>query len=296
MMETATHDQSRPVASFVCITYNHVHLIRRCLDAFLAQDVDFPVEFIIHDDASTDGTAEVLTQYAAKEPERYRLILQEHNSRLRQSNALCDAVETARGDYILLCEGDDYWTDPHKARRQIQFLSDHPDYSFAFHDAVRVEAGNATPVNMVPHEWRRDWTPGEIRSSGFLFFPLGTLCFRRSTQPWPPELVSTPNFDIFLARVLAESGSGHWMGDEVGPLHSTVHPAGMWSGATNNEREQMLARTYLNITSWLIRMGHVQDARAFAEATLLPHLTTSLHYSQPSPLGRMLQVLARGRL
>lgn len=264
--------EHRPVASFVCITYNHVDMVHRCLDAFLAQDVDFDVEMIVLDDASTDGTRRVLEDYARDHPGRFTLVLPEVNSARRQGNSLCDALDAARGDFVLMCEGDDFWTDPHKARKQVTFLREHRDYAYAFHGAVRTDTGGRTVGRMIPDEWARDWTPEEVRSAGFLYFPIGTLCFRRPREPWPMEFRVTPNGDIFLARLLAELGAGHFMGDEITPLHSTVHSGGMWSGATDEEKSRMLARTYLNLTSWLLRRGHTDDAWVFARGTLIPFL------------------------
>ena len=100
-----------PVVTIRCITYNHVNFIRDAIDGFLMQETTFPVEIIIHDDASTDGTAEIVKDYADKHPQLFRTILQKENQYSKgNSKPFKDTYSMARGEFIAFCEGDDYWT------------------------------------------------------------------------------------------------------------------------------------------------------------------------------------------
>ena len=124
--------------SILCITYNQSKFIRDCLDGFVMQKTDFPFEVLIHDDASTDGTADIIREYAEKYPNIIKPVFQTENKFSRGVSV--DKVYNfprIRGKYVAICEGDDYWTDPHKLQKQVDFLETHPDYSICFHP-VRV--------------------------------------------------------------------------------------------------------------------------------------------------------------
>ena len=125
--------------SVVVITYNHGRWIRQCLDGIIMQQTDFPVEIIVHDDASTDGTADIIRQYAAEHPDTIVPLLRTENQYNRHRNfnrILSDCFDRCRGEYIAICEGDDYWTDPRKLQRQVDFLRNHHDFSLCFHNAT----------------------------------------------------------------------------------------------------------------------------------------------------------------
>lgn len=125
---------SAPLVSICCITYNHAPFIRKCLDGFLMQETTFPVEILIHDDASTDGTDDIIHEYADKYPEKIFPLFEEQNQ--YSQGVLVDFFNynRARGKYIAYCEGDDHWTDPFKLQKQVDFMETHPEYSICFHN------------------------------------------------------------------------------------------------------------------------------------------------------------------
>lgn len=112
-----------PVVSIVCITYNHESFIRDCLEGFIMQKTNFAFEVLIHDDASTDKTADIIRLYEAKFPEIIKPIYQIDNQYSKGINPGTKFLfPLARGKYIAICEGDDYWTDPLKLQKQVDFL------------------------------------------------------------------------------------------------------------------------------------------------------------------------------
>ena len=117
--------------SVVTITYNHAPYIAKCIEGVLMQQVNFPMEFIIAEDCSTDDTRTVCEEYAERCPELIRLLPSERN--LGTVDNERRAIAAAKGKYVAVCEGDDYWTDPLKLQRQVNFLESHPDYSVCFH-------------------------------------------------------------------------------------------------------------------------------------------------------------------
>jgi len=130
-------EQPRCKVSVACTAFNHGAYIRDALEGFVSQKTDFPFEVLINDDASTDDTAAVIREYAEKYPAIIRPFCQERNLYSQGVN-IYDTVlyPAARGQYIALCEGDDYWSDPEKLQRQADFLDAHPDYSACVHNTL----------------------------------------------------------------------------------------------------------------------------------------------------------------
>jgi glycosyltransferase involved in cell wall biosynthesis len=123
-----------PVRVSICsITFNHAPFIRDCLDGFLDQVCDFRVEIVIHDDASTDGTAEIIKDYAARYPLIIRPILQTENQFSKGVNPYYAYVFPAtQGTYIALCDGDDHWKDPDKLAQQVALLDREPEVAVVY--------------------------------------------------------------------------------------------------------------------------------------------------------------------
>lgn len=122
--------------SICCITYNHGSFIKECLDGFLNQKTNFKYEVLIHDDASCDDTSAILQSYAKIYPDIIKPIIQHENKFSKGVRGFHSKFNypRARGKYIALCEGDDYWTDPYKLQKQVDFMEAHPDYSLSCSD------------------------------------------------------------------------------------------------------------------------------------------------------------------
>lgn len=119
------------IVSICCATYNHQKYIRDAIESFLMQKTTFPFEILIHDDASTDGTADIIREYEAKYPDIIKPIYQTENQYSRGINPyLAFVYPRAQGKYIALCEGDDYWIDPLKLQKQVDYLERNPHVSF----------------------------------------------------------------------------------------------------------------------------------------------------------------------
>ena len=126
---------TKPKVSIVCISYNQEDYIRETLDGFIMQKTNFPFEIVIADDASTDKTADIIREYEKKNPKLFRANLRVKNVGVVSN--IQSVLGESRGEYIAICEGDDFWTDPLKLQKQADFLDSHPDYGIVFHP-VRV--------------------------------------------------------------------------------------------------------------------------------------------------------------
>lgn len=143
------------MVSVLISTYNHEEFIRDAIEGALNQKVNFKYELIIHDDASTDQTAEIIRTYEKKYPHIIKPILQKENQTQQGRNINTEYIfPSVRGKYIAFCNGDDYWTDENKLQLQVDFLETHPDYSMCIHNAVRLnyETGEEKLLDTFPED------------------------------------------------------------------------------------------------------------------------------------------------
>ena len=127
-----------PLLAIRCLTYNHEPYIRQCLEGFIIQKTSFPFIAIVHDDASTDKTAEIIEEYALKYPDIIKPILEKENQYSKHDGSLGRILNNAIPEsvkYIAMCEGDDYWIDPNKLQKQVCFLENNPEHTLCFHNA-----------------------------------------------------------------------------------------------------------------------------------------------------------------
>lgn len=135
----------------VVITYNHERFIAQALDGILMQEADFSYEIVVSEDCSTDSTREILVEYRDRHPDRIRLLLSPENECTNE--VLSRAVDAARGKYVTLLDGDDYWTDPAKLARQVAFMEAHPGHSTCFHNArIAYDDGRRDALHNAPDQ------------------------------------------------------------------------------------------------------------------------------------------------
>ena len=196
-----------PKVSVCIITYNHEKYIRQCLDGVLMQETDFPIEVLIHDDASTDGTVEILKEYHSRHPNLIRLILQEENQYSKGYDHLSmHLYSQISGEYVAFCEGDDYWTNHHKLHKQIEFLDKNLDISISSHVCEhRFEGVKRGTAYQLPFSGDFRYSFKDELESHFIATAsavIRTRVFREKPENWSP-------LDLPLA-----------MGDIVTFLHS----------------------------------------------------------------------------
>jgi len=117
---------TRPLASVQMVTYNHAPFIKRAVEGVLSQKAAFPFELVIGEDCSPDGTRDIALDYERRYPDRVRVVTSDKNVGLHPN--VLRTQEACRGEYLLFCEGDDWWHDPSKLQTQVDFLDQHPDY------------------------------------------------------------------------------------------------------------------------------------------------------------------------
>lgn len=167
-----------PLVSVCCITYNHEKYIRDAIEGFLMQKTTFPVEILIHDDASTDKTAQIVKEYAENHSDLIITIFQTENQYSQGIKPWPNFVfPRARGKYIALCEGDDYWTDPLKLQKQVDFLEENSDFGLIHTNCVNIK--NDTFLKNNNNENVKDGYVFEYLITHKFYISTLTVCVRR---------------------------------------------------------------------------------------------------------------------
>ena len=176
--ESSKNSQNRPLVSICCETYNHAKFVRDALEGFIMQKTDFAFEILIHDDASTDGTQEIIKEYCEKYPDLFKPIFQTENQHSKGVKIWGDIqFPRAQGKYIALCEGDDYWTVPNKLQRQIDFLESHPGYTLCFHNAWMHYENDADTDHLFTKLETREYKINEVID--YWLVPTASMVYRR---------------------------------------------------------------------------------------------------------------------
>lgn len=191
-----------PLVSVCLLTYNHKNTIGQAIESIVSQKTDFQFELIVHDDASTDGTAEIVREYAEKYPHIIRPVFQKENQ-YRKCNLVKEFVDPiALGKYGAVCEGDDYWTDENKLQCQVDYMESNSNCTMCFH---AVEQLNSKGEKMVYRPLKSSGlVPAQtIIARGGLFCPSVSLMFRREAMLEYPEFRIVADVYDYPSQVLA---------------------------------------------------------------------------------------------
>ncbi|WP_133633875.1 glycosyltransferase [Halomonas ventosae] len=262
IMESWSGDITQPLVSILCITYNHYGYISRAIESFLSQDLRSPFEVIIHDDASTDGTSDIIRAYQSQYPNIVKSIFQEENQFSKGRVVFDIAHKKAIGKYIAYCEGDDYWMDPQKIKLQCAYLENHPHISVTSHDSFSMDQeGHIITQSRLARKHHRDYSAQEMATGKAWMLNL-TMVFRNIDFGDIPERGKIKNNDKFLISLLGNYGGSHFH-SEIQPACHIVHPDGMWSGLDLNTRHEEQINSWYWIYRYYKRVGKDEYAYAF---------------------------------
>ena len=198
-----------PLVAIRCITYNHAPYIRQCLDGFVMQRTDFAFVAIVHDDCSTDGTDDIVREYAQRYPNIIKPIFETENQYSKGDGSLSrimtQACNNTSAKYIAMCEGDDYWTDPLKLQKQVDFLENHPEYVCSAHNAI-IKVETSGKLYCFNNWFEQDtFSLKDIITKKWLF-PTQSLVFRNDVYNNNRINASFFNGDLLLQITLCRSG------------------------------------------------------------------------------------------
>ncbi len=248
-------NNTQPLVAIKCFVYNHEPYLRDCLEGFVMQQTEFPFVAIVHDDASTDKSADIIREYAANYPDIIKPIYETENQYSKSDGSLGRimnaAVDATGAKYIAMCEGDDYWTDPRKLQKQVDFLETHPDYSMVCGRYVRY--------------WQ-NYGKYDINDNFSFLFPHNEPIadFTLEVFPWIPQvltvmyrctLVETLNHTFY--RKLKYHYDVPWLYAvmrcaKIAILNEVMgiyrkHDGGIYSGLTGCKNAQKMVDTYCDI-------------------------------------------------
>jgi glycosyltransferase involved in cell wall biosynthesis len=215
-----------PLVSIICLTYNHAPFISQCLDGFIMQKTNFPIEAIIHDDASTDGTADIIREYEKKYIEIIKPVYQKENQYSKGIDIYENIINKIQGKYIAFCEGDDYWTDESKLQKQIDFLESNEDFSICFHPVkLYFEEENRIIDNYTVLPDVTDIK--KLAAGNYIYTP--SVVYRNNKQVFIDKcnLPKLPVGDYCLHMLFAKYGKIKYLHDTMAVYR--IHKGGTWS-------------------------------------------------------------------
>ena len=215
IMETSM----QPTVIVWCLTYNQKDFIRDALNGFVMQQTNFLFEVVVHDDASTDGTTDIVMEYAERYPKIIKPMVEKINQ--WQKGGLKHIINIMnehhrRGKYIAFCEGDDYWTDPNKLQRQVDFLEKAPDYSMCFHSAKKKYETDVRAWIDCENIKDKDYDATDVFVNWTV--PTASVLCRKEAMDFyanlkHPELIQ--NYDIFIILSCAMVGKLRGMHEQM---------------------------------------------------------------------------------
>lgn len=219
------------IVSICCVTYNHENFIIDCIEGFVKQKTNFNYEILIHEDASTDNTTAIVREYEKKYPELIKVIYQTENQFLKQNVLHNLLIPMAKGKYIALCEGDDYWTDSAKLQKQIDFLEANEEYSYCGHKS---KSKSNSDINKISINLQEFGFKELIRKN---LLNTSTLMFRKDSIIVSPTIMKNIDAgDWFLQLFAIKNSKAYVLPDYMGVYR--LHEKGIWSNL--NKREQCL--------------------------------------------------------
>lgn len=234
-MENTRNNELPLIVTIQCLVYNHESFLRQCLDGFVMQKTSFRFEVIVHDDASTDGSAAIIREYADKYPEIIKPIFETENLYSKRDGSLRRVMyRNTRGKYVAICEGDDYWTDPYKLQKQVDFLESHPDYVMCSHRFNQyIEDKKLLEEDDDKDFQGADYDLKNLIGGKWLTQTL-TLMFRRSALDLQHFESYGMSMDIILLYELLRNGKGYCLPDIMAVYR--YHGGGVWSEVSLNQR------------------------------------------------------------
>jgi len=245
-----------PTATILCVTFQAAAFIEDTLNSLLAQQSPYPFEVVVRDDGSTDGTQEILTHYAQMYPETLSILLEPHNTykSLRPFSALANRP---LGDFVLLCEGDDYWLDDRKLAKQVAALLEHPNVVASFHDSIVIEDQVVVSVSRLLGKGR-NYSASELLSGARM--TADTLCFRNVGIPISPHELRFDGWIKVIRTLLGEHGGAIFQADIL-PSVYRIHDNGITSRLNRVEGPISSATSNYWMAVTLAERGH-RDAAA----------------------------------
>ena len=218
IVENNSKTRTDVTVSILMMTYNHHEYIGKAIDGALEQKTDFPYRLIIHDDASPDGTGDIIREYADHHPDVIVPLIERENQYSQGKIGGFDLLTLLKDStYLAICEGDDFWCDPDKLQKQVDYMNAHPECSYCFSNAYDVDSHGTVIRERINAASSRTFTPEEI-IQGFDDFPAtaSVLVRTRDFLTVPMELMTAGQVgDEPLRNYLMTKGNAYCFADKT---------------------------------------------------------------------------------
>jgi glycosyltransferase involved in cell wall biosynthesis len=222
-----------PIISVIMITYGHEQFIEQAINGVLMQECDFEVELIIANDGSPDQTDKVIQNVLENHPKASWIKYIKHEKNLGMMPNFIFAKQQCKGEFVAMCEGDDYWTDPLKLQKQVDFLEANPDYVLCFHN-VEVLQDGVIKEDTITAKVPETTTINDLAKGNFIH--TCSVVYRNNLfSEFPPYFNESPVGDYFLHLLNARYGKIKCFEEIMGVYR--VHGTSVWSSKTQKERE-----------------------------------------------------------
>jgi len=222
---------SEPLVSVMCLAYNHEKYIEDALKGFLIQETDFPFEVLIHDDASTDNTADIIREYEALYPNIIKPVYQSENQWSRDKEVIRNAqYGRVKGKYLAYCDGDDYWVDPKKLQKQVKFLEKNIEYVVCGHGFIVKYENKKIERRMFAYDQRRYGSFRYLQAlKGSPLHPNTWMCHSKVIicNRYLDIQDKFPAGDDFLMLILMSTGKGYCLPEFMSVYR--VNDSSTWS-------------------------------------------------------------------
>lgn len=248
--------------SVLCITYNQEKFIGQALESFMAQETDFNFEVLVHDDASTDRTRDIIKEFQKKYPHAIKPIFQEENqfSKGVRGILMKYLLPRAKGDYIAICDGDDFFTDKKKLQLQADFLDKHPDYMICFHYGNVFFENNEHEGYIYPEKEFKKFTRKEMLKRNFML--TSSAMYRRVDYGDIPKTNIMPG-DWYLHLYHVRHGKIGFINRIMSSYRR--HPGGVWWDAENNAHRLLKKEGAHHVAMYLELMNLYRDNPRYLE-------------------------------
>ena len=220
--------------SICCITYNHAKFIEQALESFIFQKTDFDFEIIVSDDCSPDGTFSVIQSYQKKYPEKFKVIVNKTNVGMLPN--FIQTLKLCTGEYIALCEGDDFWTDNLKLQSQVDFLDANSQFIGCFHNSEeRYEESEVASFLYCNYSAAQKITFNDLAKANLM--PTCSVVFRNNLFEDFPEWYYRLNMGDWTLHLLNARFGDFWYIPKVMGVHR-LHTTSTWmlqSSLINNQ-------------------------------------------------------------
>lgn len=227
----------KPIVSVVMITYGHEDFIKEAIEGVFLQQTNFDVELIISNDSSPDNSDEVIRNLIENAPSNINVNYIFHTQNIGMMPNFISALQNANGKYIAVCEGDDYWTDPLKLQKQIDFLQANPDYSISFHKVTEIDEKNIKLRELPIQKLNSDLIINDLAKTNFI--PTLSTVFRNYQIDYS-KLRNLPIGDYPLHLLNASKGKIKFHDENMGVYRTNV---GVFSTAKKYIQRQKIFDT-----------------------------------------------------